>query len=587
MIEIYFDEMRFPEEAAALRLLRLPPNAAAIGLDLDTPADGLSAIIAARRRGTTVVLLPILVDPFEAMLSTIFRSIFANRDDEQRILQLVALGSNTLQVNGKKPSELASYSKAQGDSAALALRLADVVLLQSPGDRERWQRLIGRPLRRSALLPVSIVGGKSSADEPGVTLYAPATPRESLLPIEAYLRRRRQDVVLIAAENRNDSISTRIVVAPEWRASRARSLAARGHVVVTPNITRVDECDPRIVGYTAADLQTLEAALDAAHAVPLFTDDPIAHRTSAPAVLEAQSALRYDGPPVSIIIRTYDRPELLRRAIASVAAQSYRDVEIIVVNNGGEDVAAVIESAVGGRPYRYEVMPERKLISAASNVGARAASGVYVGYLDDDDLLYGDHCSRTVEVLERSGADVVYTNCLAEYAKMHGDVKELIGYQLYLDRNFDIDQLYCYNVSPIHSIVHKRDIFDRFGYFDEQLPVTDDWELWLRVANGGGRFIRIDRVTCEYSWRYDPERGNMTVNHQWDFVNAYRSITERYAAYAAIRPNIRANQAATLSVQEQRAKIADDPARRAEVVISSMSTEVVAVTPTPELLQGF
>jgi glycosyltransferase involved in cell wall biosynthesis len=222
-------------------------------------------------------------------------------------------------------------------------------------------------------------------------------------------------------------------------------------------------------------------------------------------------------------------------------------------------------------------MPERKHISAASNVGARAAGGQYIGYLDDDDLLYADHCARTVEVLDRTAADVVFTLCVGEYAQMQDDKKNVLGYQIYIDREFSLDDLYVLNVSPIHSMVHRRDVFDRFGYFDEELPVTDDWEFWLRIASQGGKFLRIDRATCEYSWRYDAARGNMTVEHQWDFVHAYRRIIERYAPRVNGRASITSTQANVLAQQERRATEAADPQKRAGIVIGTMSPTLVPV----------
>jgi glycosyl transferase family 2 len=360
---------------------------------------------------------------------------------------------------------------------------------------------------------------------------------------------------------------------------RARTLAARGHQVVAPNAIRAQDCDSRIFGFAPDDYTSFMAAVDAARSSTCGGERITVAPAQVASAVDPQLASSIDGPCVSIIIRTYNRPLLLQRAVASVAAQTYRDVEIVVVNNGGEDVRDIVTAAAAGRPVRYEVMPERQHISAASNVGARAATGSYVGYLDDDDLLYADHCARTVDVLERTKADAAFTLCLAEYARMNRAEKSVLGYQIFLDREFDLDGLYVCNVTPIHTVVHRRDIFERFGYFDETLPVTDDWEFWLRIASRGGQFIRIDRVTCEYSWRYDPAAGNMTVQHQSDFVDAYRRITERYARDVEGRATIKARQQEMLHLQERRAADAADPEKRARVVIESMSASLVPVSP--------
>jgi len=253
---------------------------------------------------------------------------------------------------------------------------------------------------------------------------------------------------------------------------RARALAAAGHRVVAPNTTGVDACDSRIIGYLPADYRSFLGALDNA-----FDSNGGASRIepTAASVIQAvehEAARFIDGPRVSIIVRTFDRPALLVRAIASIANQSYKNIEIVVVNNGGEDVQSIVESAAAGRPFRYEVMPERKLISAASNVGARVATGEYVGYLDDDDLLYGDHCARTADALTRTKADLVFTVCVGEYAEIRGDEKHVLGYQVYLDRQYHPDDIYVSNMSPIHSIVHQRAIFERIE-IGEDGEITD------------------------------------------------------------------------------------------------------------------
>jgi GT2 family glycosyltransferase len=582
---LFFNRKSYPEEAAALELLALPEDALAVGIDLSAPADALARLIDARRAGKATAVLALLVDPLEPVIAAILQHIAAIADPEERRSAYEGLRANTLVVNGKKPSELALYTKEHVNAAALALRLADIVLVETTGERDRWARLLQRPLRRYAVLPTPPAETSPSGDWSTITIYAPSTPRALLVAYEQLVREKNLDTAVVSLENADTKPATRIVIAPEWRALRARALAQAGHHVVAPDTLHVDDCDARIFAYSPISVRSLLAALDGARSAA--TNGRARTSPSPQAVSETIAAERarvLEGPLVSIVIRTFDRPALLERAITSVASQSYRNVEIVVANNGGPNVEPIVERASRGRPYRYVGMAERKHISAASNAGARAASGFYVGYLDDDDLLYADHAARAVDVLERTQSDLAFTLCVGEYAEMNGATKKLLGYQIYMDREYDPDRLYVVNLTPIHTVVHRRDLFDRFGYFDETLPVTDDWELWLRAASLGARFVRIDRATCEYSWRYDQQRGNMTIEHQNDFVRAYREITARYGAKVADRRGILAEQAATLSVQEKRAAQSADPSKRASVVISSMSAELVPVTATSELM---
>lgn len=575
MARIFFDRARYAEEATALESLPTADGTCIVGIDLAAPAEGLAEMIAARRAGMVTAVFPILAHPLEYLYAQIGQSIAAASDDFQRNQQIAAFAADQLVVNGRKPAELASHSQAHVNAAALALRLADVVLLGAPGERERWNSMAGRPLRRFSVLPI-VSDDHARFNEAGVTIYAPFIEEKLLTHYVLMLRRRGIEPAVISADRARDPVATRVVIAPEWRPMPARYLAARGHHVVAPNVCRVDECDTRIFSFTPSEYRSLGGAVDAALASQggcVLTPA----QTQIAAEIDGQRPCFIDGPCVSILVRTFNRPTLLRRAIESIAKQSYRNVEIVVVNNGGADVHDIVKSAARGRPYKYEMLSNGTRVGAALNIAARAGSGEYVGYLDDDDILYADHCARTVEVLERTRADVAFTLCLGEYAHVQGSAKTVVGYQIYIDRDYDLDELNVSNLTPIHSIVHRRDIFDRFGYFDGELPVTEDWEMWLRVASRGGTFLRVDHATCEYSWRYDPERGNMTIDRQWDFVRAYRTITERYATYVNNRGDMKTAQDHALLQQERRAKAADDPSQRAAVVIGTMSPSLVPV----------
>jgi glycosyltransferase involved in cell wall biosynthesis len=574
---VFFDQARYADEASALAMLEAPDGGKVLGVDLTAPAHGLAALIAARRRGYTTAVYPLLPDPLERLVAQVGQSIASQQDLEQRSQHIAAFATGQLVVNGRKLSEAAPYEQKHLDAAVLALRLADLVLLGAPGERDRWSSLLGRPLRRFSLLPTPHIEAVDVPRESGVTLYAPLTDRALLAHYILLLRNERIEPEIICAGSGQRTIRTRVVVAPEWRPMQARLLAAAGYRVVAPNTKRVDECDSRIFGFVPTNYLSFASAVQAACVSSEGGERTRSSAATVKAAIEAEKPAAPDGPCVSVIIRTHDRPVLLKRAIASVAAQTYNNVEIVVVNNGGPDVHEIVKDASAGRAYRYEVLPESKPVGVAANTGARAATGEYIGYLDDDDILYADHCARTVEALQRSEADVVFTVCLAEYANMRGDEKSVLGYQIYIDREFNLDDLYILNVAPIHSMVHRRSVFERFGFFDDHLTVTEDWEFWLRVASRGGRFFRVDRVTCEYSWRNDPERGNSTIERQWDFVAAYKRIIERYAGDLVNRPSIIAAQANVLAQQEHRAREAADPAKRAEIVIASMSTNLVPV----------
>ena len=109
-------------------------------------------------------------------------------------------------------------------------------------------------------------------------------------------------------------------------------------------------------------------------------------------------------PLVSVIITTYRNEALLPRAIGSVLHQTYRNLELIVVddNDPQSDSRRATEAVMAGYPsVLYLRHPENRNGAAARNTGIRAAKGKYIAFLDNDDLYFSGHIAQCVEALER------------------------------------------------------------------------------------------------------------------------------------------------------------------------------------------
>ena len=570
MIRIYWDSALYREETAALEMLPHDDASLVVGVDLASPAHAAADIVRARRQGIAVTVHCVATDPLETMLARVSAQIHSAADAEIRRQHLTALAGGQLTVGGVPFGSSAPMTRETAVAAYFILQMADRMAVFTDGETARWSAAFGKPLRRIEYLNIPDVAA-SPRRESGVTVYAPSTPRSLLGFVEAALQMHGSAANFVTAEDSGELPETRVVITPEWwRPARALALARAGFHVVSPSRAAV-ATRARAFEYADISADALAAALDAAASTPSsrMLWQPLADRS--------EESPDTTGPKVSIIVRTYDRPALLERAIDSIARQTYSNVEIIVVNNGGPDVRHVVESASKGRSFQYVHHAERATIGTASNLGARAASGEYIGYLDDDDLLYPDHVALAMQAIRRTDSDLSYSDCVGEYAVIENGRKSVLGVGIYLDREFNRDALYASNFAPIHSIVHRRDLFDRFGYFDEELPVTDDWDLWLRAAHGG-RFVHVGRPTCEYSWRIDSKNGNMTMRHQQDFVDCYKRITERWIAHVDGRQDIRQAQLQMLAMQEQRVKtLAEDPTSAAKVLLEPLLQNAVSV----------
>lgn len=191
------------------------------------------------------------------------------------------------------------------------------------------------------------------------------------------------------------------------------------------------------------------------------------------------------GAAVAVITRTRDRPLLLPRAIASVAAQSFTDYVHVIVNDGGS--AADVENALrasGASRARIAIItiPTSSGLEAASNAGIAQCRSEFVAIHDDDDSWHPDFLKRTVEVLRRTSAAGVMTSmdCVIEEL-VDGAIVETGRTRFGPDLK-DVSllrQLENNELTPI-GFLFRRDAYEAVGRFDESLPVIGDWEFGIR-----------------------------------------------------------------------------------------------------------
>jgi len=213
------------------------------------------------------------------------------------------------------------------------------------------------------------------------------------------------------------------------------------------------------------------------------------HRTDASA----------SGPLVSIIIRTKDRPSLLAEAIQSVVRQTYANLELVVVNDGGQDVRNIIDAASGNLPVVLVTHEYGRGRAAAANSGLNAANGAWFNFLDDDDLLYPDHVTTLVNHLQTHGAEVAYTSVRnAYYDHVAPSGAKPVREEVIFNLDFDPDLLLFENYIPIMSVMFSRNALKGMtDMFCESLILFEDWDFWVRLSRNH-LFHHIDRVTAEY-----------------------------------------------------------------------------------------
>ena len=185
------------------------------------------------------------------------------------------------------------------------------------------------------------------------------------------------------------------------------------------------------------------------------------------------------NPTVTVVIPTYNRPTLVSNAIQSVLDQSLQDFEIIVVDDGQKQRAKDVVDVFGDQRIRYIQHTARKGCSGAKNTGVREAKGMYVAFLDDDDMFMPTKLELQVEALEKAGQDVgfSFTGSLEMYDDR--EYKKTVP-----DGVADYHELALRNFSLMidSSMLYRHEVFKKAGLLDETFPTHTGAEFMIRVS---------------------------------------------------------------------------------------------------------
>lgn len=191
-------------------------------------------------------------------------------------------------------------------------------------------------------------------------------------------------------------------------------------------------------------------------------------------------------PKVSVIIPIYNAQATIAEALDSVLAQVYADYEVIVVNDGSTDGSeAVIRRYVtDGKADIIGVTQKNKGAAAARNAGIRIARGELIAFLDADDLWDTDKLKTAVETLEaHPGVMLVFSDMRhsVDGKMVHASYLHERGYR-HIASGQIYDNLLKENFIFTPTVVMRKSVFTKAGYFDESLKIAEDYDLWLRIA---------------------------------------------------------------------------------------------------------
>jgi glycosyltransferase involved in cell wall biosynthesis len=201
-------------------------------------------------------------------------------------------------------------------------------------------------------------------------------------------------------------------------------------------------------------------------------------------------------PTVSVVIPAYDRAGTIAAAIESVRNQSFRDLEIIVVDDGSSDGTAEIAGLIAKNEPRLRVVshPHNRGAQAARNTGILAARGEWIAFLDSDDVYYPESIEMRLDAARRTGLEIIHSACDAvgpdgekpfPIPPVEGDV-----YRALLTAPAPMFQ----------GMIVKRELLHWIGLLSEAVPSYQEWDTSIRLA-AIAPFGFVDRPTFLYDLR--------------------------------------------------------------------------------------
>lgn len=186
---------------------------------------------------------------------------------------------------------------------------------------------------------------------------------------------------------------------------------------------------------------------------------------------------------VSVIIPTYNNAQFVCDAIDSVLSQTYKNSEILVIDDGSTDDTRKRIEKYNGKHIKY-IYQENKGLAAARNTGIKASTGELIAFLDADDMWLPEKLERQINIIKEF-PDVGLVGCGYYGVDESGErIKETKG-RNYSNKESLLNDLMMRNVvtGSGSGVLAKKECFKKAGLFDESFRSTEDRDMWYRILN--------------------------------------------------------------------------------------------------------
>lgn len=220
------------------------------------------------------------------------------------------------------------------------------------------------------------------------------------------------------------------------------------------------------------------------------------------------------NPTVSIVIPVYNGSSYVREAIESVLGQTYKNIEVIVVNDGSTDKTEEIVNSYNDKRIRY-FKKENGGVASALNLGIQKSKGEYISWLSHDDVYFLDKIEKQIEVLRKLDNDkrnktILYGNwvLIDKSSKRFDEFK--------IEKRYEMQKLNHPLYPIMKCIVHggtlliPKKCFDEVGLFNPDCRTTQDYEMWFRMFP---KYNLLFQPNFFVKFRYHEMQGSNTIKN--------------------------------------------------------------------------
>jgi glycosyltransferase involved in cell wall biosynthesis len=226
-------------------------------------------------------------------------------------------------------------------------------------------------------------------------------------------------------------------------------------------------------------------------------------------------------PKVSVIMPAYNTAHLIERALESAFLQTYRDFEIVVINDGSPDTPELERVLAPLQEKIVYIKQENKRAAGARNTAIRQTRAEFVALLDSDDTWTPDHLETQMSLFQQDPSlDLVYSNGILETP--FGDKNFMEICPSYGDATFEALVVERCQI-PVSTVVARKRALEKAGLFDETLARCDDYDMWLRTAFWGAKIGYSKTVQARFSGVRPGALGASGVK----MIEAYWKILDR------------------------------------------------------------